>query len=161
MGQTGGMSVQGYGKDTVQQFVGRELGVSEWLVVDQARIDRFAECTDDRQWIHVDVERAQRESPLASTIAHGYLTLSLLARFSFEIGVFPAGARQVLNYGLDKVRFLAPVRAGVRIRDRVVLLAVEDKGDGRTLLKARHTVEIEGEEKPALVAETLGLIFAG
>jgi acyl dehydratase len=155
------MSLEGYGPDTLQQFVGRELGVSEWLVVDQSRIDRFADCTGDRQWIHVDVERAGKESPLGSTIAHGYLTLSLLSCFSFEVGVFPPGARQVINYGLDKVRFLSPVRAGARVRDRIVLLAVQDKGDGRTLLKAQHTVEIEGEERPALVAETLGMTFAG
>ena len=141
--------------------VGREVGLTGWLVVDQARIDAFADCTDDRQWIHVDAARAQRESPFGAPIAHGYLTLSLLARFSREVGVFPPGARVVINYGLDRVRFVAPVRAGARVRDRVVLLSAEDKGDGRLLVKALHTMEIEGEDKPALVAETLALMMAG
>jgi acyl dehydratase len=141
--------------------VGREVGVSEWLTIDQARIDAFAHCTDDHQWIHVDAARAGRESPFGGTVAHGYLTLSLLAHFSREVGVFPAGARTVINYGLDRVRFVAPVRAGARIRDRVVLLSVEDQGDDRVLAKARHTVEIEGQDKPALVAETLALLMTG
>jgi acyl dehydratase len=141
--------------------VGREVGLTGWLVVDQARIDAFAACTDDHQWIHVDDARARRESPFGATIAHGYLTLSLLARFSREVGVFPPGARAVINYGLDRVRFVAPVRAGARVRDRVVLLSAEDKGEGRMLVKVRHTIEIEGEDKPALVAESLALMMTG
>jgi acyl dehydratase len=155
------MPVEGNDAATLQRLVGRELGVSDWLAIDQAHIDRFAECTGDRQWIHVDVERAKRESPLGSTVVHGYLTLALLSRFSFEIGVFPPGASQVLNYGLDKVRFVSPVRAGARVRDRVVLLAAEDKGSGRLLVKTRHTIEIEGEDKPAMVAESLALGIVG
>src|SRR5688500_2007069 len=103
------------GRGAICALVGQELGVSAWVAIEQARIDRFAECTDDRQWIHVDQERAARESPTGSTIAHGYLTLALLARFSFELGLFPAGAGRVLNSGLDRVRFMAPVRAGARI----------------------------------------------
>jgi acyl dehydratase len=145
----------------LRERVGRELGVTDWMVVGQEHIDRFAEATGDRQWIHVDVERARRESPLGTTIAHGYLTLSLLARFSFEVGAHPSGVRQVLNYGLDRVRFLTPVRAGARIRDRIELVSVEERGDGRLLLKTRHTVDIEGEEKPAMVAEALALVFPG
>jgi acyl dehydratase len=140
--------------------VGQELGVSAWMVIEQERIDAFAECTGDRQWIHVDRERAQRESPLGTTIAHGFLNLSLLARFTFELGLVPPGTPRVLNYGLDRVRFVAPVRAGARIRDRLVLLGVEPKEPGGLLVKARHTVEIEDEEKPALVAETLTLLLA-
>lgn len=141
-------------------LVGRELGVSEWVSVDQDRIDRFAETTDDRQWIHVDRERAKRESPLGTTIAHGFLTLSLLARFGYELGLVAPEGAHLLNYGLDRVRFMAPVKAGARIRDRVVLLKVEDKRRGRKLITTRHTIEIDGEEKPAMVAESL-VMFVG
>jgi acyl dehydratase len=139
------------------EFIGQELGVSAWETLSQARIDAFAHCTGDHQWIHVDVERAQRDSPLRSTIAHGYLTLSLLARSLSEIVVEPAGITQALNYGLDKVRFMAPVKAGSRVRDRIKLLAVEQKGEGRALLTTENTMEIEGELKPALVAVALVL----
>jgi acyl dehydratase len=139
-------------------LVGRELGLSDWMSVEQRRIDRFAEATDDRQWIHVDVDRAKQESPLGSTIAHGYLTLSLLARFGYELGFAPPEGTQLLNYGLDRVRFLAPVKAGARIRDRVVLLKIVEKGPGRRLATARHTIEIEGESKPAMVAESLVML---
>ncbi len=142
----------------IEGLVGRELGVSDWMSMDQGRIDRFAEATDDCQWIHVDVERAKRESPLGSTIAHGYLTLSLLARFGYELGMAPPEGAQLLNYGLDRVRFIAPVKAGARIRDRVVLLKIEEKGPGRRLATARHTIEIEGEERPAMVAESLVML---
>jgi acyl dehydratase len=130
---------------TLGQFVGQELGVSGWLTVDQERINEFADCTGDQQWIHVDIERAQRESPLGSTIAHGYLTLSLLAAMQMELGIVPEGVTQALNYGLDRVRFLTPVKAGARIRTRVVLVAVDPQGKGRVLLKTQHTVEIEGK----------------
>ena len=151
------MPLNGYRYQTIQQFVGRELGVSDWLTIDQDRINRFADCTDDHQWIHVDLERAREESPWRTTIAHGYLTLSLLSSLQSTIGVIPADVSQVVNYGLDKLRFVAPVRAGRRIRNRVVLLSVEDKGQGR-LVKTQNTVEIEGEDKPALVAEVLLLV---
>jgi len=137
----------------------RELGVTGWLTIDQASIDRFADLTGDRQWIHVDAERAARESPTGTTIAHGFLVLSLVARFGFELKLFPAEGARVLNYGLDRVRFLAPVTAGARVRDRVTLLESDEKSPGRTLLKARHTIEIEGEEKPALVADALVMVL--
>jgi acyl dehydratase len=145
---------------TLSQWVGKELGVSQWVTVDQARIDAFADCTGDRQWIHVDVERAAKESPFGTTIAHGYLTYSMLAPFAFEIFVGPLGVSQALNYGGDKLRFLAPVKSGARIRDRMVLTALEDKGQGRLLVTTEHTVEIENEAKPALVASTLAMIIA-
>jgi acyl dehydratase len=144
--------------DRLPELVGRELGVTDWVVVDQRRVDGFAEVTDDRQWIHVDAERARRESPLGTTIAHGFLTLSLLARFAYELGLVPPEGTHLLNYGLGRVRFLAPVKTGARIRDRVVLLRVEDKRPGQRLVATRHTVEIEGEDKPALVAESLVLL---
>ena len=153
------MNSERYNVSTLGQFVGQELGVSDWLTVDQERINEFADCTGDHQWIHVDVERAQRESPLGSTIAHGYLTLSLLAAMQMELGIVPEGVTQALNYGLDRVRFMAPVKAGARIRTRVVLMAVDPLGKGRQLLKTQNTVEIEGEIKPALIAETLALLL--
>jgi acyl dehydratase len=147
-----------YSIDTISQYVGQELGVSDWMTIDQERINHFADFTGDHQWIHVDVERAKRESLFGTTIAHGYLTLSLAAALSMGLGIIPAGVSQVLNYGLDKVRFLAPVKSGSRVRDRVVLLAAEPQGKGRFLLKFRNTIEIEGESKPALIADALSLL---
>jgi acyl dehydratase len=147
-----------YSIATISQYVGQELGVSEWVTITQERIDDFADFTGDHQWIHVDVERAKRESLFGTTIAHGYLTLSLAAALSMELGIIPEGVSQALNYGLDKVRFLAPVKSGSRVRDRVVLLAVEPQGKGRILLKIRNTMEIEGESKPALIADALSLL---
>ena len=148
-----------YTMATAGAHVGRELGVSGWVPVDQARIDTFGACTGDRQWIHVDVERARRESPFGAPIAHGYLCLSLLAAMLIEIGIIPSDAAAGLNYGLDKVRFLAPVKAGARVRNRVTLAEVSDQSQGRKLVKLINTVEIEGEEKPALIAETLCMLI--
>jgi acyl dehydratase len=148
-----------YGMATLAQFVGREIGTSDWRVVDQHMIDEFADCTGDRQWIHVDVERARRESPYGGTIAHGYLTLSLAASLAIEAGVIPGDAKAALNYGLDRVRFIAPVKAGSRVRNRVVLVSVDDKTPGRVLVKLQNTIEIEGVAKPALVAETLAILM--
>ena len=102
-------------------FAGRELGASEWVALDQDRIDAFATCTGDRQWIHVDVERAKRDGPFGGPIAHGYLTLSLVAAMIMELGVVPPDAATGLNYGLDKVRFITPVRVGSRVRARAKL----------------------------------------
>jgi acyl dehydratase len=154
------MSIKEYSINTLEQFVGRELGVSDWIVVDQARIDAFAQCTGDTQWIHVDVERARRESPFGGTIAHGYLTLSLVASLAIEIGVIPADASAGLNYGLDKVRFMTPVKAGARVRNRITLLAAEKKGGGRVIVRTMNELQIEGEDKPALIAETLAMLMA-
>lgn len=154
------MALQGYVLASIDQFVGRELGVSDWITVDQERINQFAECTGDKQWIHVDVERARRESPFGTTIAHGFLTLSLLPMLQSSLGIAPSGVKAALNYGLDRVRFVTPVKVGSRIRDRVTLVAAEDKGGGRTLITTRQTVEIEGEDKPAMVADTLTMLLA-
>src|SRR5690348_14522188 len=136
------MTMAQYSMATAAQFAGRELGVSEWVAVDQDRIDRFAACTGDRQWIHVDVERARRESPFGGPIAHGYLTLSLVAAMSMELGVIPPDAATGLNYGLDKVRFIAPVKAGARVRSHVSLLSAEPQPGDRLLLKLQCTLEI-------------------
>jgi acyl dehydratase len=152
------MTIEGYNVHSAGDFVGQELGVTDWVVIDQDRIDRFADCTEDHQWIHVDAERA-KQSPYGTTVAHGFLCLSLLAPAQTSI-VVASNAGQVLNYGLDRVRFMAPVKAGSRIRTRVQLLSAEDKGPGRVLIKTKNTVEIEGEEKPALVAEMLVLMVA-
>jgi acyl dehydratase len=142
----------------LQNLAGRDLGYSSWHTLDQAMIDAFAKCTGDNQWIHVDVERATRESPFGGTIAHGYLTLSLIAPATFELLVEPAGVRQAFNYGLDRVRFITPARAGARVRVGIKVAAIEPKGRGRLLVTAENVVEIEGESKPALTAVTLAML---
>ena len=155
------MPSDGFNLATMEAFVGRELGVSGWVTMNQQRIDQFAECTEDHQRIHVDAERAKRDSPLGTTIAHGYLTLAMLAPSTFDVVVKPAGISQALNYGLDRVRFIAPVRAGSRVRNRIKLLAAEDKGGGRMLLTTENTIEIEDEAKPALIATALVMALVG
>jgi acyl dehydratase len=152
-------SMSQYSMATAPQFVGCELGVSGWVALDQDRIDAFAACTGDRQWIHVDVERAERESPFGGPIAHGYLTLSLVAAMVMELGIIPSDAATGLNYGLDKVRFIVPVKAGARVRTRAKLRGAEAQSASRVLLKLDCTLEIEGEAKPALVAELLCLLI--
>ena len=137
-------------------LIGKEVGVSRWIHVDQARIDAFADTTEDRQYIHVDPERA-RGTALGGTIAHGFLTLSLASAMNFDAVEPLDGLSMGVNYGFDRLRFIAPVPAGSNIRGRFRLLAAEDKGGGRWLLRYEITVEIEGSDKPALVAEWLGL----
>lgn len=143
---------------TLADFVGRELGVSSWIAVDQRRIDQFADCTGDHQWIHVDVERARRDSPFGAPVAHGFLTLSLLAAAGTEIGLVPSDAVASFNYGLNKVRFVAPVTVGSRVRARVSVAEVVDQSGGRRLLTLDNTMEIEGQDKPALIAQTLVML---
>ncbi|HYZ31133.1 MAG TPA: MaoC family dehydratase [Crenalkalicoccus sp.] len=138
--------------------VGRKLGTSDWIIVDQRMIDAFAEATGDHQWIHVDVERAKREMPGGKTIAHGYLTLSLLPRLNQSIFAIRSRKRGV-NYGSNKVRFTAPVPAGSRIRGHLTLKALEEMPGGGHRLTMEATVEVEGAERPALVAETLSLVY--
>jgi len=139
--------------------VGRELGVSDWVTIDQSRIDDFAHCTGDHQWIHVDIERAKRESPFRGPVAHGYLMLAMVAPLSMEIGILPKDSAAGLNYGIDKVRFLAPVPAGARVRLRVVLIGVEPREGGQAIMKTQNMLEVEGSQKPALIAETLALLI--
>jgi acyl dehydratase len=146
--------------DQLRTMIGQELGVSDWTLIDQARIDQFAACTGDRQWIHVDPDQARRKSPFRTTIAHGYLTLSIIGALSQEMGVFPENTQAAFNYGLDKVRFISPVKAGARVRLRATLLSMEDQAaPGQYLMKFLNTIEIEGEEKPALIAETLAMFY--
>ena len=140
----------------LQSLIGSEIGLSKWILVDQARIDAFAEITEDRQFIHVDPEAA-KQTPFGGTIAHGFLTLSLASAMSYDAVAPLEGIVMGVNYGFDKVRFLAPVPSGSKIRGRFKLLSAEDKGGGRWLLKHELTVEIEGSEKPALIAEWLGM----
>ena len=144
---------------TISEFVGRELGVSDWVTVDQDRIDRFAACTGDDQWIHIDVERATCEGPFGGPIAHGYLTLSLVAAMLIEIGIIPSDAAAGLNYGLDKVRFLTPVKAGARARTRATMISAQPHEGGRLLVKLDCRLEIEGEAKPAVIAEALCMLI--
>jgi acyl dehydratase len=152
------MTIMDFTMANVPRFVGREMGTSDWIEVGQDRIDAFAACTGDHQWIHVDVQRARRESPFGGTIAHGYLTLSLVAPMLAQLGLVPADAKAALNYGLDKVRFIAPVKAGARVRGRLSIASAEPQSGGRILLKAQCTLDIEGEAKPALVADVLCML---
>ncbi len=139
------------GLEDAKSRTGQEIGVSDWLLIEQDRVDGFARVTGDQQWIHVDVERAKRESPFGGPIAHGYLTLSLLAKFALEC-VEVEGVKLAVNYGLNRVRFASPVKVGSRVRARFVLGAVEDIPGGAQMLW-QATVEIEGGDKPACVAE--------
>jgi acyl dehydratase len=144
--------------DEIRGRIGTETGVSDWLTIDQDRISAFADATEDRQFIHVDAEAAAR-TPFGGTVAHGFLSLSLLSRMAAEAMLVPDGIKMAINYGLDRVRFIAPVRAGKRVRGRFRLDSVEEKAPGQILLRHTVTVEIEGDDKPALTAEWLGLMF--
>ena len=143
--------------DEIRSRVGTEVGVSSWLTVDQARIDAFADATEDKQFIHVDPDAAAR-TPFGGTIAHGFLSLSLLSRMGAEAMLVPDDLKMAVNYGFDRVRFLAPVKSGKRLRGRFTLDSVEEKAPGQVLMRHRVTVEIEGEDKPALTALWLGLM---
>ena len=144
--------------DDIHARIGTEIGASDWIMVDQNRIDQFADTTEDRQFIHVDPVAAA-QTPFGGTIAHGFLSLSLLSRMAADVMQIPDNAKMTVNYGLDRVRFIAPVRAGSRIRGRFILDAVEDKAPGQLLLRHTVTVDIEHHDKPALTAQWLGLIF--
>ena len=144
--------------EDIRSRIGEEVGVSSWIIVDQLRIDAFADATEDRQFIHVDPEAAAR-TPFGGTVAHGFLSLSLLSRMGAEAMLLPDGIKMAVNYGLDRVRFLAPVKSGSRVRGRFRLDSVEEKAPGQILMRHTATVEIDGEAKPALTAEWLGLMF--
>jgi len=143
----------------LKQHVGEEMGVSGWVTIDQARIDKFAEATGDHQWIHTDPERAARELPIGSTIAHGYLTLSLVSELSTQ-NLQIVKKRTGPNYGSNKVRFTGMVPAGSRVRLRSVLKAAEDVKDNGVRLISAVTMEREGEERPVMVAETISIAYA-
>ena len=144
--------------DEIRSRIGTEVGISDWLTVGQDRIDAFAEATEDRQFIHVDAEAAAR-TPFGGTVAHGFLSLSMLSRMGAEAMLIPDGLKMAVNYGLDRVRFIAPVRSGQRIRGRFVLDSIEARAPDQLLVRHSVTVEIEGVDKPALTAQWLGLLF--
>ena len=144
---------------TIPRWIGRELGTSDWVAVDQERIDRFADCTGDRQWIHVDVERARTESPFGTTIAHGNLTLAMIDGFRPEL-FESTGFKLGVNYGWNKIRFPAPVPSGNRIRASVETTSVDEIGDGWYQVVYKWTVEVEGSEKPCCVAESVVRLLA-
>ena len=152
------MAVEVLPVEKMKERVGQELGLTDWFTMDQDRIDKFADCTLDHQWIHVDKEKAA-QGPFGQTIAHGYLTVSLLPHFSSDISVVPEGTMMAINYGMNKLRLVNPVKSDARIRDRIVLSDVVEKEGGRILMTTTHTIEIEGEEKPAMVAEVLSMFF--
>lgn len=143
--------------DDLQANVGKNVGESQWRTVDQQRIDGFAELTEDPQWIHTDPERAARESPFGTTIAHGFLSLSLLSAMAIDVLPTIKGQVMGINYGFDKVRFMNPVREGSKIRGSFTLLEVKQRSDNEWQLRHGVRVEIEGQEKPALIAEWLSL----
>ncbi|WP_415761318.1 MaoC family dehydratase [Pseudomonas sp. CP4] len=142
----------------LKDYVGKELGRSEWLTIDQERINLFAEATGDFQFIHVDPVKAA-ETPFGSTIAHGFLSLSLMPKLMEDILVLPEGVKMVVNYGLDSVRFIQPVKVNSKVRLKVDMVEVTEKKPGQWLLKATATLEIEGSDKPAYIAEPLSLCF--
>jgi acyl dehydratase len=148
------VSLQAY-----QEMVGREIGVSSWHVVDQTRIDSYADVIEDHQFIHVDPERAKKETAFGTTIAHGFLTMSLLSIMSYEVMPVISGTTMGVNYGFDKLRFISPVRSGSRVRGRFTLAEATLRKPKELQSRTHVTVEIEGEEKPALVADWIGLMY--
>jgi len=162
----GAMSLNDPSRPTIalarlQEKIGAETGVSRWFDITQERIDAFAEVTEDRQFIHIDPERAKRETAFGTTVAHGFLTLSLLSIMSYEVMPVIEGTTMGVNYGFDKLRFISPVRAGSRVRGRFTLVEAKLRKPKELQSRTNVTIEIEGEEKPALVADWIGLIYFG
>jgi acyl dehydratase len=145
--------------EAYQKMVGQEIGVSSWHVVDQNRIDSYADVIEDHQFIHVDPERAKKETAFGTTVAHGFLTMSLLSIMSYEVMPVVSGTTMGVNYGFDKLRFVSPVRSGSRVRGRFTLAEASLRKPKELQSRTHVTVEIEGEEKPALVADWIGLIY--
>lgn len=141
----------------LEQYAGQEIGHSEWVTIDQDRVNKFADATGDHQWIHIDVERAKRELPTKGTIAHGYLTLSLIPWLGAQI-MRVEGVSRGINYGSNKVRFTNMVPVGAKVRAKLKMLNVEAKAGGKQLT-SEYTIEIQGQDRPACVAETIGLVF--
>ena len=143
--------------DEITARIGTQIGVSDWIAIDQARIDEFADATEDRQFIHVDPDAAGK-TMFGGTIAHGFLTLSLLSRMAADVMLVPANTKMAVNYGLNRVRFIAPVPEGSRIRGTFTLANIEERGDGQFLMHHNVLVEIEGSDKTALTADWIGLL---
>lgn len=144
--------------EKIQKYTGKEIGKSDWMEITQERIDAFADATDDRQWIHVNPLKA-KFGPFRKTIAHGFLILSLLIHLSSQFELLQDGVKMLANVGLNRVRFINPVPVGSKIRNRCILKKATEKGEGEIVLTTENTVEIQGAEKPALVAEVLALIY--
>ncbi|MFH2132716.1 MAG: MaoC family dehydratase [bacterium] len=144
--------------EKIKERIGQEIAKSAWFEIDQKRINQFADCTEDHQWIHVDEEKAAA-GPFGKTIGHGFLTISMIPKFSEGNSLVPEGTLMAINYGLNKVRLLNPVTVGSKVRDNIVLGDVVEKSGGRILVTTIHTIEIEGQEKPACVAESLAMFF--
>lgn len=147
-------------KDELQTYVGKETGVSDWFLIDQERINKFADVTEDHQFIHVDPEAAAK-TPFGTTIAHGFLTLSLLSHLASKGMLSVEGAVMGINYGADKVRFMSPVKVDSEVRARAKLVEVSEKPGNRLLIKNEITMEIKGEDRPALIAEWLTMVVIG
>ena len=145
--------------EAYQAMVGREIGVSSWHLIDQPRIDAYADVIEDHQFIHVDPERAKKETPFGTTVAHGFLTMSLLSIMSYEVMPVIAGTTMGVNYGFDKLRFISPVRSGSRVRGRFTLAEAKLRKEKELQSRTNVTIEIEGEDRPALVADWIGLIY--
>ena len=154
------MSVRVVPKEEMVNAAGTKFEPGPWVTLDQERINSFADCTEDHQFIHID-EEAAKQTPFGGTIAHGFLTLSMLVKMCEGNGLMPENVVMGINYGFDKVRFLTPVRAGKRVRAHVEVLDIQQKDDNRFLIKQGVSVEIEGEDNPALVAEWLSMVVAG
>lgn len=142
----------------LKDYIGKSLGKSDWVQIDQPRINQFADCTGDHQFIHVDPEKASL-TPFGTTIAHGFLSLSLLPMLMEKIMIMPTNLKMAVNYGLDSLRFIQPVKVGSRVRVQLDVVDVQEKNPGQWLIKARAVMEIEGQEKPAYIAEPLTLCF--
>jgi acyl dehydratase len=141
----------------LEKYAGQEIGHSDWVLIDQARVNKFADATGDHQWIHVDIERAKRELPTKGTIAHGYLTVSLIPMFAAQILKID-GVSRGINYGSNKVRFTSMVPVGSRVRGKLKILTVDGKAGGKQIT-SEYTIEIEGQDRPACVAETIGIVY--
>lgn len=140
--------------------VGEEIALTDWLTITQEMVDGFAQATRDPDWMHVDVERSQRESPFGGTIVQGFLITSLVVYFSHEYGGLPADASYGLNYGIDRARYLVPVLTGSELRDRITLTGFQERGEDRFLIKTNHVLELKGSDKPAAIVDWLTLNFA-
>lgn len=152
------MAVEVLSLEKMKERIGQEIGVTDWLKIDQDRINKFADCTLDRQWIHVDEEMAAK-GPFGKTIAHGFLTVSLLSHFCEKHAVIPEGTKMTVNYGINKLRLINPVPVGSKIRDRITLTDILVKSEDRVLVTSTHTIEIDGQDKPACIVELLFLYF--
>ena len=145
--------------EELPSLVGQVIGVSDWALVDQRRIDQFAECTGDRQWIHTDPERARRQSPFRTTVAHGKLILSMISGLGQEMNALPENTQGLVNQRLDNVRFLAAVPAGARVRLKATLMAFEPEGPGKYMARIFNAMEMEGRQEPVLTCESVSTIY--